>query len=59
MFTKGQFYTLKQTKETVQSIYDNYGIVKKAKASDLEKLLDCSASKQTVDGRRENGYVIL
>ena len=59
MFTKGQFYTLKQTKEMVQSIYDNYGIAKKAKATDLEELLDCSVSKQTVDGRRENGYVIL
>ncbi len=59
MFVKGQFYTLKQTKEMVQSIYDNYGIAKKAKATDLEELLDCSVSKQTVDGRRENGYVIL
>lgn len=59
VFAKGQFYTLKQTKEIVQSIYDDYGVVKKAKASDLEKLLDCSASKQTVDGRRENGYLIL
>lgn len=59
MFVKGRFYTLKQTKEMVQSIYENYGMVKKAKATDLEELLDCSASKQTVDGRRENGYVIL
>ncbi len=58
MFAKGQFYTLKQTKEMVQSIYDNYGVAKKAKATDLEELLDCSASKQTVDGHRENGYVI-
>ena len=58
MFTKGQFYTLKQTKEMVQSIYDDYGLAKKAKATDLEELLDCSASKQTVDGHRENGYVI-
>ena len=59
MFVKGQFYTLKHTKEMVQSIYDNYGIAKRAKATDLEKLLDFSTSKQTVDGRRENGYVIL
>ena len=58
MFAKGQFYTLKQTKEMVQSIYDNYGVAKKAKATDLEELLDCSVSKQTVDGHRENGYVI-
>ena len=59
MFTKGQFYTLKQTKEMVQSIYDNYCMAKKAKATDLEELLDCTASKQTVDGHRENGYLIL
>jgi hypothetical protein len=43
----------------VQSIYDNYDIVKKAKATDLKELLDCAATKQTVDGRRENGYLIL
>ena len=59
MFVKGQFYTLKQTKEMVQSIYENLGATMKAKATDLEELLDCSASKQTVDGRRENGYLIL
>ena len=59
MFTKGQFYTLKQAKEMVQSIYDNYSITKKAKAVNLEELVKCSASKQTVDGHRENGYLIL
>ena len=59
MFVKGLFYTLKQTKEMLQLIYDNLGAAMKAKATDLKELLDCAATKQTVDGRRENGYLIL
>ena len=59
MFMKGRFYTLKEAKAMLQLVYDNLGASMKAKATDLEELLDCSASKQTVGGRRENGYVIL
>jgi hypothetical protein len=59
MFVKGRFYTLKQVKEMLQLIYDNLGAAMKAKATDLKELLDCAATKQTVDGRRENGYLIL
>jgi hypothetical protein len=59
MFVKGRFYTLKEAKAMLQLVYDNLGASMKAKATDLEELLDCSVSKQTVDGHRENGYVIL
>ena len=58
-FVKGRFYTLKQAKEMLQYIYDNLGAVKRAKATDLEALVSCSSAKQTLDGHRVNGYVIL
>ena len=58
-FVKGQFYTLKQAKKMLQYIYDNLGAAKRAKATDLEALVGCSSAKQTVDGRRVNGYFIL
>lgn len=59
MFVKGQFYTLKQVKAMLQQAYDNLGTGMKAKATDLEGLLNCSTFKKTVNGCRENGYVIL
>ena len=58
-FVKGKFYTLKQAKEMIQHIYDNLGAAKRAKATDLEALVGCSSAKQTLDGHRVNGYVIL
>jgi len=59
MFVKGQFYTLKQVKAMLQQAYDNLGTAMKAKATDLEGLMNCSTFKKTVNGCRENGYVIL
>ena len=59
MFTKGQFYTLKVIKQTLQRIYDKVGVRKTAKASDLKCLIDCNETQRTIDGHRENGYLIL
>ena len=57
-FVKGQFYTLKQVKEMLQTIYARVGYAV-AKASDLENYIECRLVKRTVDGSRVKGYVIL
>jgi hypothetical protein len=43
----------------LQPADDTLGTGMKAKATDLEGLLNCSTFKKTVNGCRENGYVIL
>ena len=58
-FRKGQFYSLKQVKTTLQTIYDGLGVEKNAKASDLKKIMNCNEKQMTINGVRENGYVIL
>ena len=58
-FVKGQFYTLKQVKEMLQSIYDARFGCAVAKASDLENFIGCKLVKRTISGHREKGYEIL
>lgn len=58
-FVKGQFYTLAQVKASLQEIYQELGIDHTAKASQLDSLLPCESKKMTVNGKRENGYLIL
>ena len=58
-FVKGQFYTLKQVKGMLQTIYSRAGYAVVAKASDLEGWIVCRAAKKKVTGRRENGYEIM
>lgn len=57
-FVRGNFYTLKQTKGMLQDIYDNHGASKKAKATDLSTFVECIAKQMTINGARENGYLI-
>lgn len=58
-FVFGEFYTLKQTKQMLQKIYDSLNVADTAKAKDLEKFVRCEAGKQTIPGgTRENGYRI-
>lgn len=55
-FVPGTFYTLKQTKQMLQQIYDSLNVADTAKANDLERFSYCEAGKQTRGGKRENGY---
>ena len=59
IFNKGQFYTLTQVKASLQEIYQELGIDHTAKASQLDSLLPCEPKKMTVNGKRENGFLIL
>lgn len=58
-FKKGEFYSLKDVKAKLGEIYSDNGINRTAKASDLENHLDCKPTKKIVDGKYENGYLIL
>lgn len=58
-FKKGQFYSLKQVKTILQTIYDRLGAEKKAKATDLKTYMNCDGKQMTINGVRENGYLIL
>ena len=57
-FTKGQFYSLKDVKAKLGEIYDDEGMNKTAKASDLERYFKCKKTKKSIDGSYENGYLI-
>ncbi len=58
-FVQGQFYTLKDVKHILQCVYSKVGVRETAKASDLKGLIACNETQRTIDGHRENGYVIL
>jgi hypothetical protein len=57
-FNRGQFYSLKQVKTILQTIYDRLGAEKKAKATDLKTFMNCNEKQMTINGVRENGYLI-
>ena len=57
-FNRGQFYSLKQVKTILQTIYDGLGVEKKAKATDLKTFMNCNEKQMTINGVRENGYLI-
>ena len=60
-FVSGQFYSLKQVKSILERIYQELGIEKTAKASDLQSMdwLSCKPAQTWIDGHKENGYRIL
>ena len=58
-FLRGRFYSLQDVKSKLQAIYDRFGITRTAKATDLDGLIECAPKKMTVEGKRENGYLIL
>ena len=45
-FVKGQVYSKKETKETLQEIYDKLGLKKTAKATDLSNYIPCASAKK-------------
>ena len=57
-FIPGQFYPLKNVKSMLQDIYNDLGIGRTAKATDLSGLIPYRVTKQIVEGVRENGVVI-
>jgi hypothetical protein len=61
VFLPGQFYSLKQIKAQLSDIYEQLGIEKTAKASDLQNMdwLNVRPAQGKVDGRKENGFKIL
>lgn len=58
-FSKGQFYSLKYIKAKLGEIYNDEGMHRTAKASDLEMYFKCKKTKKLVDGKNENGYQIF
>ena len=52
------WYSLKDIKTTLQTIYDQLNLTYTAKATDIEQYLDCRPSKRTVNGVRLNGYEV-
>ena len=60
-FKCGERYTSKDLKEILREIYQDLGISKTPKASDLESYFDVSEVKITdkTTGKRSKGYLIL
>ena len=58
-FVVGRWYSLKDIKAMLQSVYDMHTPGKTAKATDIEKYFQCTPKKYAVGpGKRENGYMI-
>lgn len=60
-FIPGSFYPLKQVKAILSDIYQQLGIERTAKASDLQDLdyIEVKPAQERIDGHKENGYRIL
>ena len=59
-FKSGERYTMKELKIKLAGIYKKLGIIKTAKAKDLEKYVKLSRTRITLpDKSVENGYKIL
>lgn len=56
-FTEG-FYLPKDTKIILQDIYDGLGIVKNAKATDIEKVLNVKPQSKKFNGKVIKGYFV-
>jgi len=56
-FTEG-FYLPSDTKVTLQQIYDNLGVIKKAKATDIEKVFNVRLQSKKSNGKVIKGYFI-
>lgn len=52
------WYSYEDIKKMLQDIYDDCCPGFTAKATDLRKYLECREKKETIDGRRVNGYRI-
>ena len=45
-FVKGRVYSKQEVKETLQDIYDRFGLNKKAKSTDLSDYIPCASTKK-------------
>ena len=57
IFTEG-FYLPSDTKVILQQIYDNLGVIKKAKATDIEKIFNVKLQSKKSNGKVVKGYFI-
>jgi hypothetical protein len=57
-FNRGRFYSLKQVKTILQNIYVGLGVAKKSRSTDLKTFVNCNEKQMTINGVRENGYLI-
>lgn len=55
----GTWYSLKEIKKSLQNAYEVAGNTDTAKASDIEKYYDVKLSKKRINGKQENGYLII
>ena len=53
------WYSLKEIKQKLQNVYNQYMPGKIAKASDLMNFLECTPKKMLVSDKRENGFQII
>lgn len=58
-FEKDVFYSAKEIKDYIQSIYDNYCITKKAKATDLLEYREVKSMNKLIEGKQVAGFLIL
>lgn len=52
------FISNAELKDIIQSVYDKLQLKKKAKATDIELLLDCKEGRPRIDGKQVRGYQI-
>ena len=57
-FLIGNWYSIKDAKQKLQAIYDQYSPGKVAKASDLINYFECDLKKKTLEGIRKHGYLL-
>ena len=54
----GKWYSLSEIKSKLSNIYNDLGLNKKAKATDLKKWFDFEKRSKRIDGKVTNGNVI-
>jgi hypothetical protein len=57
--SNGTFVTSKKLKETIQLIYNELGISKTAKGSDIDNYFESKSSTKTINGKSVKGYIII
>lgn len=57
--TNGTFVPSKKLKETFQSIYNELGISKTAKGSDIDNYFEAQATTKTINKKSVKGYIVI
>jgi len=58
-FEYGNFYSCEQIKTTLQAIYDEKGLTRTAKATDLYELLNVTAVSKRINGKLAKGFKVI